>query len=266
MGVIIYLDTFLIVYFLLLIITLIIYSVTFGRTVNIKRLITGALTGDIISFAGIYLSLIKNSFFVSIVSYVFCIVTVYIICFGFEGMKKCVRGSLFLLLAGILEFGVYITVGGILEGVTDKEIMLCCINILLQIMMLAVFCRAIKASREADERAEVFIKHDADNEILLKGIIDSGNMLRTPDGLNAVSIIDKSLENKIKDVIYDCFQVRVCTVSGEKLLMGGYMDNVDISLNEREKIHYEKIAIAFSDIPGKSGYEVIIPKQLLKEI
>ena len=259
MTLVVYADTLIVISFLYILSGLILFGLIYNYRIRLPSIIVSAMTGALLS-TYIFILFIKSKAPAFIyLPFLIALLTVSLgIAFKFESRKVFFKSLVSLFFISLAEAGVAVFLLSIIAYRVRNWIVLYIVMIIFVelIMMIVIFrqSRVIKMHRQS-----VQLKIIGTEAELIRGLADTGNILRDPIYSRPVVILSIEYANVLDKVLDEKFEINCHTVNGSSVLHGGIVKEMMLINRKNERVYYN-VPIAFSSMGfAKDGFGAIIP-------
>ena len=259
MTLVVYADTLVVVTFLYCLSCLLLFGLIYRHPIRPAPLIVGAMAGALLSTYMIVL-FVKAS--VPACAGIFSVPVILVISlsisYRFRKTTELLKATLSLIFLSIVEAGVAVILLSILAYRNRYWIMIY-IVCLVFFQGLAIILIVRQSGSISLHRKVINIKVKGTDMEYVKGLADSGNVLKEPGCGRPVIIFTEELRDELSQVLCEGFTLKCVTINGTDYIEGGYINVISLFVGNRER-EYFHVPVAFCNVSlSDQGFGAIIP-------
>ncbi len=259
MTLVVYADTLVVVTFMYCLSCLLLFGLIYRHPIRPAPLVVGAMVGAILSTYMIIL-FVKATVPTAIgILFVPVILILAVgISYRFRKITELLKAALSVMFLSLVEAGVAVLLLSLLAYRTRYWLGIYIISLIL-IQGLAIILIVRQSSTIALHRKILKLKINGYHGEYIRGIGDSGNVLKAPECGRPVIIFSDDLREELSRLLRERFSMKCVTINGTDIIEGGYLNVVSVNYGIRER-EYFHVPVAFSRISlSEQGVGAIIP-------
>lgn len=259
MTLVVYADTLVVVTFLYSISGLILFGLVYNYHIRLPNIIIGSMVSALLS-TYVFILFLKSH--VPIYLYLPFLILMFALSMGiayrFESRKNFYKAILSLFVVNLAQAGVAVILLSLVAYRCRNWILVyIALVALAEAAVIAVLFRQSRLI--VMHRRSVLVQVVGMNTEPLRGLIDTGNILRDPEHHRPIILLSSEYREKTSELIAEPFEMICFTVNGQSVIDGGFVGELIVKCRKKERVFYN-VPIAFSSAGfTEDGFGAIIP-------
>lgn len=259
MTLVIYADTLMVVTFMYCLSCLLLFGLIYRHPIRPAPLFVGATIGALLSTYMI-IFFVKGSVptIIGIIAIPVILLISSSISYKMKTITDILKAVMSLIWLSLAEAGVAVLLISVLAYRGKYWIGVYIISLVI-IQGIAIILIVRQGNDSLFHRKVLKVRIAEYKGEYIRGLADSGNVLRSPDSCRPVIVFSDEYRDELSCILEQPFTMQCVTINGTDYIDGGYISKLSLSLGIGEK-EYFHVPIAFSRITlSKQGIGAIIP-------